>query len=247
MNCEELRDHYELYAMGVADEPERAEIGAHLGRGCEVCMTGMKRARALSAMLGGMAGPAEPSKKLRSRILASIGFEERHFAWTPLWAAVAALSLVTAVYFAGREKDAARQANELRSQMQRQDIELARLNEAFAILSGPDTTVTTFGTGRPQPPKGKVFVNPSQGVLLVASNLPPAGTGKVYEMWLIPKGDKPTPRPAGLFQSGSDGTALHIQRGAVDLANVAAVAVTLENEGGAAEPTSQPLIVAALQ
>ena len=38
MNCTELRDHYELYALGLADEPERSEIRAHLDRGCEVCM-----------------------------------------------------------------------------------------------------------------------------------------------------------------------------------------------------------------
>ena len=36
MNCNELREHYELYAIGVADEPERTEIRAHLERHCEV-------------------------------------------------------------------------------------------------------------------------------------------------------------------------------------------------------------------
>ena len=77
MNCEELRDHYELYAMGVADEPERSEIREHLSRGCEVCMSEMKRARELTALLGVGAAPAAPSPKLRRRILASVGFEQR--------------------------------------------------------------------------------------------------------------------------------------------------------------------------
>ena len=85
-------------------------------------------------------------------------------------------------------------------------------------------------------------MNPSQGVLLVASNLPPARSGKIYQMWLLPKGRMPV--SAGLFQSAMDGTALHIQRGPVDLNTTSGVAVTLENEGGAAQPTSQPLIVA---
>ena len=58
MNCSELRDHYELYALGLAEEPERAELRAHLDRGCEVCMAGMKRARELTALLGGSPAPA---------------------------------------------------------------------------------------------------------------------------------------------------------------------------------------------
>ena len=245
MNCQELRDHYELYAMGVAGEPEKSEIRGHLNRGCEDCMAGMKRARSIAAFLGGTAPPAAPSPKLRRRILASVGAEQRHFGWTPLLAMATALSLFAALYFSGREREFARMAASLRDQLGRQSVELARLNEAFAILSGPDTTTVSFGPGRNAPPKGRIFVNPSQGVLLIASNLPPAPSGKKYEMWVIPKGGKPV--PAGLFQSESDGTAMHIQRGPVDVSATGAVAVTLEDQAGSLEPTSPILMVASLQ
>jgi hypothetical protein len=241
MNCDQLRDHFELYAMGVADEPEKSEIREHLGRRCEVCMAEMRHARELTALLSGMAAPAAPSPKLRRRILAAVGAEERRFGWSPFLAAAFALSLVAAVYFGGRERQFAQDAAQLRVELRQQTIELTRLNEAMAILNGPETVVTSFGAG----PKGKVVVNPSRGVLLVASNLPPAPAGKTYEMWIIPKGAKPA--RAGEFQSESDGTAMHIQRGNVDAASLGAVAVTLENAGGADQPTSQPLIVAALQ
>ncbi len=87
-------------------------------------------------------------------------------------------------------------------------------------------------------------MNPSQGVLLIASNLFPTPADKIYEMWLIPKGAKPV--PAGLFQSQRDGQAMHVRPGAVDLAATAAVAVTIENQAGADQPTTTPLIVAAL-
>ncbi|MBZ5727288.1 MAG: anti-sigma factor [Acidobacteriia bacterium] len=241
MKCEELRDHYEMYALGVAGEAERNEIRTHLDRGCEVCMAEMKRAREIAALLGGTAAAAAPSPKLRRRILASVGFEQRRFGWAPFLAAAAALALFAAVYFSGREKEFAQEATVLREQMRRQNIDLTRLNEAFAILNGPDTTVVSFGAGQAQPPKGKVFVNPSQGVVMIASNLPPAPGGKAYEMWVIPKGGKPV--PAGMFQSASDGTAMHVRRGAVD--PNAIVAVTLEDEAGVAQPTSAPVIVAA--
>ena len=246
MKCNELQEYYELHALGLADDPERSEIREHLARGCEVCMAGVKRARQMAALLSASAPTAEPSSKLRRRILASTGFEQRSFGWwTPLLAAAAMLSLVAAVYFSGREKAYADELARARDQMRAQTIELTRLNDALAIMSGPDTIQAGFGDGAPQPPKGKVYISPRQGVLLIASNLPPAPTGKIYEMWIIPKGGKP--QPAGLFQSGTDGAAMHVQRGAVDPQSVAAVAVTIENEGGTTEPTLPPVFAAALQ
>src|SRR3982074_1203117 len=103
MNHEELRDQYELYAMGVADEAERSEIHEHLNRGCEVCMGEMKRAREFAALLIGAAPPAAPSPKLRRRILASAGFEKRS-EWAMVWALPVALALFAAIYFSGRER-----------------------------------------------------------------------------------------------------------------------------------------------
>jgi len=245
MSCEELRDHYEQYALGLAEEPERAEIRAHLKRGCEVCMAEFRQARELTTLLSGAAAEAQPSGKLRRRILASVGVEPRRLGWwAPFWAVAAVMSIFAAAYFSGREKEFAEQLANARAYERNQDIQLTRLNEAFAILNGPETTVTSFGAGQAQPPKGKVFVNPSQGVVLFASNLPQAQSGKTYEMWLLPK--KGNPVPAGLFQSETDGTALYVRRGAIDLNATSAVAVTLENAGGAQAPTSTPVIVAAL-
>lgn len=242
MNCEQLQDHYELYALGIAEEPERDEIRVHLNRECEACMAGVKKALEVTAMLASAAPRAEPSANLRRRVLASVGVEPQWFGWTPVWAAAAALSLATASYLGYQDWRYAAESSRLQSEIRQQGIEISRLNEAFSILNGPDTREATFGKGQPQPPRGKVFLNPTQGVLLMASNLPPAPSGKLYEMWVIPKNGKPV--AAGLFQSQTDGTAMHVQRGAVDLNATGAVAVTIENEGGADQPTSQPFIVA---
>ncbi len=247
MNHEELRDHYELYAMGIADEPERGEIREHLSRGCEVCMAEVKRARRLAALMGGSAPAAAPSPKLRRRILASVGYEQNKFGLSPFLAAALLLSLFAVFYFSGRERDFAQLATRLDGQLRSQTIELTRLNEAFAIVNSSDTSVTSFGSGQKQPPKGKVFVNPSQGVLLIASNLPPTQAGKAYEMWVIPNGGKGTPIPAGVFQSNSDGAAMHIQRGAIDVSSKPVIAVTIEPEGGTQAPTSAPVFGVGVQ
>jgi hypothetical protein len=245
MNCQELRDHYELYALGLAENPERDEIRAHLDRGCEVCMPAMKHARELVALLGGSSASAAPSPKLRRRILASVGVEQRAFGWAPLLTGTTIMFLAAAIYFGGREWDFSRQVERLTAQSRAQIIELTRLNEAMQLMNGADTTVTSFGEKKPVP-KGKLFYNPSKGALLIASNLPPAPAGKAYELWYIPKAKGASPLRGGMFQSENDGTAMQIIRGPIDANTTAAIAVTLEDEAGVDAPTSTPVIVAPL-
>jgi anti-sigma-K factor RskA len=245
MNCDQLRDHYDLFALDIAEPLERGEIRDHLNRGCEVCIAGVKRSLETATLIGATAPPAQPSSELRRRILASVGEEERPSRWM-VWAAVLAMTalVVVAVYFAASSRQYAQEAVRLRDQVRGQAAQIGRLTEAFAILSGPRTIEASFGGAQPQPPQGKVFVNPSRGVVLIASNLPRTPADKTYEMWIIPKAAKPV--PAGLFQSQEDGNAMHVQPGMVDVSSTAAIAVTVENQAGAEQPTTQPLIVAPL-
>src|SRR5215469_10535851 len=118
MNCEPLRDHYELYVLGAAEEPERSEIQAHLARGCEVCMTELRKAREITSILGAQSELASPSAGLRRRILASVGspdvLESRRASWwTPIWSVAAvmaiAIAFFAAAFFRGRERDLSQQ------------------------------------------------------------------------------------------------------------------------------------------
>ena len=71
------------------------------------------------------------------------GVEQRRFGWAPFLGRATALSLFAAFYFGGaRARVRQRRLARLREQMRRQTIELTRLNEAFAILTGADTTVS---------------------------------------------------------------------------------------------------------
>jgi anti-sigma-K factor RskA len=252
MNCDELRDHYELYALGIAEDPELGEIRAHLDRNCPTCVPGVRSARELITLIGATAPAAEPPARLRKRVLAIAGPQKASlWNWSPVWAAVAAGALIAAIFFNTRAQRASAELTQAGAELQRvqsesaaQSRELARLNEAFAILNQPDAKQVVFGGGAPQPPRGRVFLDPTRGVLLLASNLPPAPAGKIYEMWVIPKGGKPV--PAGLFQSAADGTALHVLAGPVDVAGTAAVAVTVELAAGAQVPNLPPVFAAAL-
>ncbi len=113
---------------------------------------------------------------------------------------------------------------------------------ALKFLNEPETKQVVFGQGQPKPPRGRVFVNPNRGVMLMVANLPQAPAGKLYELWLIPKTG--APQPAGLFQSDSQGNALYLREGLVDLSKTGAVAITLEPEAGSNAPTTTPLFVA---
>ena len=221
MNCSELRDHYELYIIGVAGEPERSEIRAHLDRQCRACSQGIEHARAVVARARGTRTGA--------------GLEQRRFGWTLFLALALALALFAAVYFGGRERDLANELARVREQSNRQIVELTRVDRAFEILTGADTTVIAFGEGQSNA-VGKVYVSSSHGVLLIADGLRAAPPGKAYEMWIVTGGKA---KAAGMFQSNSYGRAMHMQHGTV--ANHGTLAVTMENEAGADQPTTTPL------
>jgi hypothetical protein len=248
MTCAELSDQYELYALGVIEEPERSELYAHLGRNCDVCTKEVRRAATLVSLLAGTASDVEPPANLRGRVLASVGIVPQfRWNWMQTWATVA-IGVFLGLIWLGhlrreRIKDVA--LHDAMQQVQQSETAAAGLKEVLALLNAPDTIVRVSQEGAAQPPQGKVFLNPSRGVVLLASNLPPAPAGKIYEMWVIPAAGKPV--PAGLFQTESTGTAVHFQPGPVNVSATGAVAVTMEAEGGAPQPTTQPIIVAPLK
>jgi len=239
MSCQELHDSYELYALGALEEDEKGEIDAHLARSCPACKQGVADAMALNAALFSFVTETSPPKELKHRVLAGIGYERPGWFWAGGLAA--ALMLVVALWLGVQERERTAQLAAARGDLMGVTAERDRLNQALQFLSDPETKPTSFGRGQQSPPRGSVFVHPQLGVMLIASNLPAAGPGKIYEMWVIPKGG--APRPAGLFQSENT-RALHLLSGPVDLSTVGAIAVTLEPESGSPGPTSKPIIVA---
>jgi anti-sigma-K factor RskA len=100
----------------------------------------------------------------------------------------------------------------------------------------------SFGESQ-KPSKGRVFVSRDKGILFIGANLPRLDSSKTFELWLLPAEGKPV--PAGIFEGQPDATAVFVRPGAVT--NTAAIAVTVEPEGGSAQPTTTPFIVAKLQ
>ena len=241
MNCNELTDGYDLYALGVLDEPERSELREHLARNCEICAPEVRRAALRVSSFAAMAPIVDPPARLRGRVMAGVGVQPRSaWNWMQTWATIAAAVLL-GVFWLGHVRRERVQNAALEQAMQ----QVRQSEEMLALLNAPDTIVRVSSEGASQPPQGKVFLNPKSGVLLLASNLPPAPAGKIYEMWVIPASGNPV--PAGLFQTESNGSGVHLFKGPVDVASTGAVAVTLEAAEGAPQPTSIPIIVAPMK
>jgi anti-sigma-K factor RskA len=238
MSCEELSEMYELYALGLLDGDEKSEIDSHLQRGCAACRQSLNEAQAINAVLLSSVPVAEPSRRLKRRLLASLGVQPAGWTWAA--ALAAAGLLIVALWLSDQERRRANELAQTRGEMMQVVAQRDRVLQALSFLNQPETRQVGFGKG----PRGNVFVNPQRGVLLIASNFPHLDPGKIFEMWVIPKGG--APRPAGLFYPNPDGTAVHILAGTVDVSSLSAIAVTVEPEAGSPGPTSTPIIAAAL-
>src|SRR5262249_1733406 len=139
---------------------------------------------------------------------------------------VSACLLVGIVWLGVREQQ---RTSELSAALAAARGDLSRVSQILTFLNEPETRSVSFGAQTPVP-RGRILLNPTRGVILLASNLPPATQGRIYEMWLIPKSGPP--KPAGLFQSERNGSALHVLNQTVDLSAISAVAVTVEPESG---------------
>jgi hypothetical protein len=240
MTCVDLRDSYELYALGLLEGEEKGEMDSHLSRGCPTCQKGLNDALAINAMVLGLAPEVAPPGRLKRRVLATAGVERSGWSWAALLGA--ACMLVVALWLSVEERQRSAELADARRNLIQVSAQRDLLQQALNFLSDPETVPVGFGKGQPAPPHGNVLVNPRSGVLLIASNLPPLTAGKTYQMWLIPKAG--APRPAGLFQSDPTGGALHILPGPVDTTALGAVAVSVEPESGSPAPTTTPVIQA---
>lgn len=241
MTCDEVRELLELYALGVLDRDEQIEVAGHLAGDCRHCIADLRKAVALNAAVLATVDEKAVSPALRRRVLSSINPSSSGVApvsrW--IWAGLAAAGLAVATWRT-REQGEFIATLQREARESRRDAE--RLNAAMSFLRDPQTRPAGAASVTLQP-RGSYFISP-RGVLLIASNLPQLRAGQTYEMWVIPKGQSPS--PAGLFRPDNSGGAVHFVQRPVDLANAQALAITVEPESGSAAPTTTPLLVTPL-
>jgi anti-sigma-K factor RskA len=239
MTCEELNEMFELYTLGVLEPEERAEIEAHLARGCEACRSSFNAALGTNATVLSLAPDVAPPSRLKKRVMATVGARQGGWGW--VGALAAACMLVLALWMSGQERQRSSELADVRKTLMQMKADRDHVMAALSFLNEPETQEVGFGKGKPA--RGNIFMNPQRGVLLIGSNLPRLAPGRMFEMWLIPKGGA-APQPAGMFGANESGTAMNMLSGPLDPSTIAAIAVTIEPEAGSNAPTTQPFIVA---
>src|SRR6266851_8755442 len=91
MTHEDMSGLYELYALGVLEPEEREEIESHVARECPECRAELRKAMALNTAMAALPDAVDPPRRLRKRVLASLGVPQRGMR---VW--MAALALVAA-------------------------------------------------------------------------------------------------------------------------------------------------------
>jgi anti-sigma-K factor RskA len=103
--------------------------------------------------------------------------------------------------------------------------------------------ISSDGDARRYPiPQGSVVAG-HRGIVLALAKLPAPPPGKVYQAWTLARGSTAM-TPSVTFRPGADGSAL--VEVPTDASGLAAVAVSVEPEGGSPAPTSKPTFVRTL-
>src|SRR5271163_1694876 len=92
-----LAEDYGLYVLGSLEDPEREQIAEHLAANCPVCTAEVAQYRVLWSAVGAGTPLVSPSRKLRSRVIQSVGGRASWWAMPlPIFAGAAVVVLAVA-------------------------------------------------------------------------------------------------------------------------------------------------------
>lgn len=158
--------------------------------------------------------------------------------------AIAALGAV--IFWRAANQDATRfqqqlalaesEKRRLLAQVEQQGRSEEELQKIQATIVSPDLRVIQLGGQEVAPQSSaRVLWDVSNKRWAVVANLPPAPQGKVYQLWFVSKDAKIS---AGLLNTNSSGQGITLVNLPAGLNQIDATAITLEPEGGSAQPTS---------
>jgi anti-sigma-K factor RskA len=222
---EQLLDGVAAYALGLLPAAEAAQIAEHL-ESCEACRAEYRLLRpavtavaySAEACEDAATGAAVPSPLLKARIMKRVRAEAARQPQTRVWpayffaAACLAIAILTGLAYASL------------------NVRMATQQQMVADITASDSQHYPFSGGE--------VLTHGERLYIMVHKMPPPPPGHVYQAWTLAKGAK-TVAPSSTFAPGSGGTAaVRLPEGAT---TVAAVAVSVEPEGGSQQPTSKPI------
>jgi anti-sigma factor RsiW len=224
------------YALDALDPDDRRAYEEHLPA-CEECQRELASFRETAAALAVAASGPEPGPALRQRIVEGaraepgqqvVPLESRRRRTAPALAAVAAAAAVVALGIGLWATTLSGELDDARSALERE-------RAAAAVLADPSARTVALQPGAAA--EGRLVVDEEGNAVLVLDDLSPAPEGSTYQLWIVPHGG--APESAGLA-AGGEGRDVLLVEGTVDEGEI--VAVTVERAGGAAAPTSEPIV-----
>ena len=248
-----------LYAIGGLNRVDRDRFEQHLET-CAACVVAVTQLLPVARGLSQAAPTQEPPARLRLRIVgtepdpappprpaARIPVSSSRVA--PVYRVAAVMCLIAAGavgWYAAQQVNGSRQLRQsldtsaLRIQAADLDASSSRrvareLRARAHVLAAPDVTTVRL-QGQPAAPDsaGRLFLSETRGAVIAASNVPPLPPGQVYQVWFVAP---PDPIAVGIAPVDGAGRILATVDPPADAGLPLAVAVTLEPEGGAAEPS----------
>jgi anti-sigma-K factor RskA len=226
------------FALDAVDADERVAMERHLAE-CAVCRAEVDGIREAMARL---APEAEPPERLRTSVLAAVQAEEASAEPAPVQGVPAPTPLRPGGHAAPRNR-----AKRWVSLLAAAAVVAAVLvvwrpwapdqpsvpPGVTEVLEAPDAQRYPGPAG---PVSATVVRSPEQGrSVLVVDSLPDSGAGKTYQAWFVPPQGAPV--SAGLLDS--TGPVLLQGNGS----GAAAVALSVEPDGGSPQPTTTPVVV----
>lgn len=252
MDCEQIKELLDAYALGAAEQHEAAALEEHVAD-CVRCWSSLNEAQRLAASLALSTALHQAPESLRRSILAEVERTERPAGTTlierlrRLWpigagvlAAAAAASLAFAIFLQMQVSDLRDDNSELAAEIESADVRLTQQQQLIAVLAAPDVQhIDLEPTDGTSSAVAVYHWSERAGTgALTCNNLPALQQGQVYQVWVLTED--------GTYRVGSFETWDGIGQLSMDLDDIpkrpAAIGVSVEQTPDADEPGDMFLI-----
>lgn len=226
---DEMLDGVAAYALGTL-APKEAEVVADHLRSCEQCREEYRQLRPAvtavaytsEACADERSGAVVASPLLKARVMRQVRGETvrrlQPRGWA-LWALLAACLALALVDYS------------LSLRINRERVLASAQEQTIADLASADATRYRFSDGEVLAHADRLYI--------VLQDLPTPPHGKIYQAWTLAKGHKRV-APSVTFAPRGSTTVVRLPEA---VSAVAAVAVSIEPEGGSTQPTTKPIAV----
>jgi hypothetical protein len=264
VSCEETRGRLPLLLVDLMEPEEAGRLREHLNAGCPACASEVAAAREVLDLLPLALEPENPSPVVRARLVAAARKDDRdsrgerskpaaasRAVW--LWALVSAAGAALIAGFLASGLTSSRLAGEIaslragletaRTDSETREGEVATLQDRLrrartemdALRSRDLAAVSLVPQEEGRDASATVLWDrPGGRWHLRVWDMPPAGPGRIYQLWAITAGDRV---PIAAFNTDLEGHALLSASLPDGLGLLVAAGISEEPEGGSPKPT----------